>query len=226
MKLLYLSIAFLFFATISVNAQGLSGTVTEAGNNNRLENVFVRDITNKQVALTDKNGKFDIRAEVNHTLIFTLPGYVPDTLFLADDKPKHVELKVQGITLNTVTIAENAAPFDPEKEYPEVYRNSEFALSFSRIFGKQARDARRLKRYFKKEVERRQVDAIFTRSLVSSIVPLKGRDLDNFISLYRPSLAFAKGSTHESIVVYINDSYKQYKALPADKRGMQSLNGN
>jgi hypothetical protein len=219
-------VALLSVITLSAKAQVLSGTVTETGKNTRLENVFIRDLGSKQVALTDKAGAFDIRTLLNHTLIFSLPGYVSDTLFVIDFKPKHIELKQAGISLQAVNIAENRAVFNPEAEYPEVYRNSKFALSPSRMFGKQSRDARRLKRYFKTEVEQRQIDAVFTRALVSSIVPLKGKELENFMAMYRPTLAFAKNSSQQTLVVYINDNYKKFKELPPDKRSLPALSNN
>jgi putative IMPACT (imprinted ancient) family translation regulator len=60
---------------------------------------------------------------------------------------------------------------------------------------------------------------------VSSIVPLKGVDLDNFMSLYRPTFEFVKSNNGETMAAYINDSYKKYMALPADKKKMPKLNG-
>lgn len=225
MKLRYLlTVTAIIFTTAAAHAQLLTGTVVETGKNTRLENVFVKDMGSKQVGLSDKSGDFSIRTSLNHTIILSLPGYVSDTLFVVDFKPKRIELRQQGITLEAVTIAENRAAFNPETEYPEVYEKSKFALSPSRIFGKESRDARRLKHYFKAETEQRQIDAVFTRTLVSSVVPLKGRDLENFMAMYRPTLSFAKSSTQQSMVVYINDSYRKYKELPADKRNLQPLN--
>ncbi|MEO6524814.1 MAG: carboxypeptidase-like regulatory domain-containing protein [Mucilaginibacter sp.] len=221
-----ITLAALFVIALSAKGQVLSGTVTEAGKNTRLENVFIRDIGSKQVALTDKSGEFDIRTSLNHTLIFSLPGYVSDTLFVVDLKTKHIELKQAGISLQAVNIADSKAVFNPEAEYPEIYRKSKFALSPSRMFGKESRDARRLKRYFKNEVEQRQIDAIFTRALVSSVVPLKGKELENFMAMYRPTLAFAKNSSQQTLVVYINDNYKKFKELPPDKRSLPALNSN
>lgn len=223
MKLRYTLIAALFCITISAQAQILSGTVVEAGKNTRLENVFIREIGSKKIALTDKTGSFDIRTALNHTIILSLPGYVSDTLFVTDFKPKHIELQQAGISLQAVNIADSKVPFNPEAEYPEIYERSKFALSPSRIFGKESRDARRLKRYFKTEVEQRKIDAIFTKTLVSSVVPLKGHDLENFMAMYRPSLAFAQNSSQQTLVVYINDCYKKYKLLPPDQRGLPAL---
>lgn len=209
--------------TGSVQAQNvLKGTVYEGKSSRKLSNVFVHDINSKEVALTDNSGNFNIRTVINHTLIFSSPGYVSDTLYLVDLSPKHIELSFRNITLNTVNVTSSRS-FNPREEYPDVYEKSKFALSPSRIFGKEARDARRLKHYFERETEERQIDSIFNAAYVSSVVPLKGQDLENFMSLYRPSLAFLKKTPRPSLTLYLNDSYKKFMALPPEKRGLQKL---
>ena len=202
--------------------QVITGTITDQHKATKLNNVFIRNISNKQIALSDNSGNFDIKASVGNTLIFTLPGYVSDTLYLIDLKPKHVELKQTGIRLSEVSVHETTT-FNPREEYPEVYQKSKFALSLSNWFGKDARDARRLKRYFDNEEQQRKIDKAFNKTLVSSIVPLKGAELEGFMALYRPSPAFVKTSTPQSMTVYINDSYRKFLALPPDKRTLPGL---
>lgn len=209
--------------TGSVQAQTiLRGTVYEGKSARKLANVFVRDINSKEISLTDNSGNFNIRTVLNHTLVFSSPGYVSDTLYLVDLNPKHIELSFRNITLNTVNVTSTRS-FNPREEYPDVYEKSKFALSPSRIFGKEAKDARRLKHYFDREIDERQVDSIFNAAYVSSVVPLKGRDLENFMSMYRPSLAFLKKTPRSSLTLYLNDSYKKFMALPPEKRSLQSL---
>ncbi len=209
--------------TGSVQAQTiLKGAVYEGKSSRKLSNVFVRDINSKEVALTDNSGNFSIRTVINHTLIFSSPGYVSDTLYLVDLSPKHIELSFRNITLNTVNVTSTRS-FNPREEYPDVYEKSKFALSPSRIFGKEAKNARRLKHYFDRETDERQIDSIFNAAYVSSVVPLKGQDLENFMTLYRPTLAFLKKTPRSSLTLYLNDSYKKFMALPPEKRGLQKL---
>jgi len=203
----------------------LKGTVFEGKSSRKMADVFVRDINSKEIALSDNSGNFSIRTLLNHTLIFSSPGYISDTLFLVDLKPKHIELSLRGISLNEVNITSTRA-FNPKEEYPDVYEKSKFALSPSRIFGKEAKDARRLKHYFDRETDERQIDSIFNAVYVSSIVPLKGRDLEDFMSMYRPTLAFLKKTPHSSLTLYVNDSYKKFMALPPEKRSIQPLSPN
>lgn len=206
-------------------AQGLlKGRVYENANGRELPNVFIRDNNSKQLALTEKDGSFSIRTEPGHTLIFDCPGYVSDTLYVIDMAHKKVMMETKTINLREVNINATRQFFDPHKEYPEIYTKSKvYIMSPTTWFSKEGKDARRLKRYFAHEEEERRVDAVFSRGYVGSIVPLKGQELDDFMTLYRPSYAFIKSNNSESLAVYINDSYKKFKALPPEKRKLPKL---
>jgi len=225
MKYPYLILSALLFWAYTVNAQTtVKGTVVELGKNNKMSDVFVRDNQNRQMTLTDSKGNFSIRTETGHTLIFSSPGYVSDTLYVTDFTNKKIELVAQTIALRQVNINAKRETFDAHKEYPEVYTRSKiYPLSPTSWFSKEAKDARRLKKYFKHEEEERHVDEVFTMNYVQSIIPLRGRELENFMTLYRPSYAFIKSNSGPSLAVYINDSYKKYLALPADKRTLPDL---
>lgn len=225
MKYQYLILSALLFLACTVHAQTVvKGTVFELGKNNKMSDVFVRDNQNRQMTLTDSKGNFSIRTETGHTLIFSSPGYVSDTLYVTDFTNKKVELATQTIALRQVNISAKREAFDAHKEYPEVYTRAKvYPLSPTSWFSKEAKDARRLKKYFKHEEEERHVDEVFTMNYVQSIIPLRGQELENFMTLYRPSYAFIKNNNGPSLAVYINDSYKKYQALPADKRTLPDL---
>ncbi|WP_426584784.1 carboxypeptidase-like regulatory domain-containing protein [Mucilaginibacter sp. R-33] len=225
MKYPYLILSALLFWACTVNAQTtVKGTVVESGKNNKMSDVFVRDNQNRQMTLTDSKGNFSIRTETGHTLIFSSPGYVSDTLYVTDFTNKKIEMVTQTIALRQVNISAKRETFDAHKEYPEVYTRAKvYPLSPTSWFSKEAKDARRLKKYFKHEEEERHVDEVFTMTYVQSIIPLRGQDLENFMTIYRPSYEFVKNNNGPSMAVYINDSYKKYLALPADKRTLPDL---
>ncbi|MES2807101.1 MAG: hypothetical protein V4619_00655, partial [Bacteroidota bacterium] len=116
-------------------------------------------------------------------------------------------------------------PFDPRVEYPEVYKKSKvYVLSPSTWFSKEGKDARRLKRYFASEEKERYVDKYYTPKYVATLIPLTGVELENFMALYRPTYEYVKANDGPTLAMFINDSYKKYKALPADQRQLQGLN--
>lgn len=217
-------VAFLFI-TATVHAQDvLKGTVYEKSKSEKLANVFVKDVNNKQITITDNNGNFSIRTLTGHTLIFNSPGFVSDTLYVTDLRPKRVEMVSQTISLRQVNVTATREAFDPHKEYPEVYTKSRVSvMSPSTWFSKEGKDARRLKRYFQHEEEERQIDEAFNVDYVRSVVPLRGAELENFMSIYRPSYAFLKNNNAPSMTAYINDAYKKYQALPANKKALPKL---
>lgn len=226
MKLKIITIVILVFTTGFVYAQApLKGTVEEAGKNTRLSNVFIKDMTNNQLALTDKNGEFEINAATGHTLVFNSPGYVNDTLYVIDMQPKKIKMEVLTIALREVKInARRGTTFNPQQEYPEVYQKSKvYVLSPSSWFSREGKQARRLKRYFATEMQQEKVDEVFNAAYVGSLVPLKGQDLEDFMTMFRPSYAFIKSNGGQSLAVYINDSYKKFMALPPDKRSLDRL---
>lgn len=221
----YFLIVLILIAVVPAMAQGLlKGTVYESGSNNRMSNVFIRNSSNKQITITDNSGNFSIKAETGNLIIFDSPGFISDTLYLIDLAPKKIMMVTKTIALREVSITSTRQAFDPHKEYPEIYTKSKvYIMSPTSWFSKEGRDARKLKRYFVTEEQQRHVDAVFSRAYVGSIVPLKGRDLEDFMTLYRPSYAFIRGNNSESLAVYINDSYKKYQALPPEKRHLPAL---
>lgn len=223
MKLRYIFIAFSCLIVTSVQAQTLRGSVVEEGTKNKMTDVFIRDLNSRQNTLTDTKGEFAIRTAVGHTLVFSSPGYTSDTLYVINLLTRRIEMRSLSIALREVTI--RAAPrFNPQAEYPEVYQRSKvYALSPSSWFGRDGKQARRLKHYFEREVQERHVDSVFSRLYVGSLVPLRGQDLDDFITLYRPTYAFLRSNTGPSLAVYVNDAYKKWQALPEEKRHQQRL---
>lgn len=225
MKLKIITIILLLFTSVFVKAQNtLKGTVEEAGKTIRLSNVFIRDINNNQLTLTDNNGNFEIRSATGHTIIFNSPGYVNDTLYVIDMQPKKIKLEQLTIALRQVNITAKRTGFNPQQEYPEVYQKSKvYVLSPSSWFSKDAKDARRLKKYFAMEQQQEKIDEVFNVAYVSSLVPLKGQELENFMTLYRPSYSIIKSNNGPSLAVYINDSYKKFLALTPSQRAAQQL---
>ena len=225
MRVKYLLIFLCLIICYSVNAQDiLKGTVFEDGTNNRMPNVFIRDNNSKQLTITDKKGNFSVRTETGHVLIFESPGYNSDTLFVADLTTKKIILSTKAIALREVNINATKTTFDPHQEYPDVYTKSKlYVLSPSSWFGKEAVDARRLKNYFKTEAEERHIDQVFSMAYVGSIVPLKGKELEDFITMYRPSYAFLMSNNGPSLATYVNDCYKKFEALPPGKRSLGKL---
>lgn len=221
----YIGVALLLMLAVTLNAQDyIKGHVKEKGSGKRLADVFIKDNNNKQITVTDAKGNYTIRAASGHTLVFSSPGYISDTLYLINTLPKFVELQPSPMSLGEVNVRSTRTVFDPRAEYPEIYRQSKiYPLSLSSIFSREARNARRLKKYFEHEEQEQYVDGIYTKLYVSSIVPLKGKDLDAFMGMSRPSYEFVKSNSGGDLTLYVNDQYKKFIALSPEQRAALSL---
>ncbi|MGY3213202.1 hypothetical protein [Mucilaginibacter sp. HD30] len=221
-------IAALLFLLIAGTASAqdyFKGKVVDSSNDKGLGNVFVKNITKNKITITEDDGKFEIQGTVGNLLIFTSPGYISDTLVVVDTRTLNIRLKENPALLSEVNI-NSSRSFDPHTEYPEIYTKSKvYILSPSTIFSKEAKNARRLKKYFAQEEKERAVDQAFSIAYVSSLIPLRGNELQTFMAIYRPNYDFIQSNSGPTLASYINDSYVKYKALTPEQRKKSSLIG-
>lgn len=210
---------------VTVYAQPLlEGGVREKTSGKKLSDVFVRNINNKEATLTDKNGRYKIRAVSGQQLIFSAPGYISDTLYLVNIQPKFIELLAVPTKLSDVNISATRVAFDPRAEYPDIYEKAKiYPLSPSTIFSRESRNARKLKKYFEHEEQDRYIDSKYTKAYVSGIVPLKGTELEEFMTMSRPTYEFLKKTDGAELVLYVNDKYKQFKTMPSGQQSLQKV---
>lgn len=225
--------ALVLFFSQYVNAQQVQGTVADRASQLKLEQVEVFNQQTRQKTVTNAKGEFSITAVANQTLIFYQPGYLPDTLFLIDTKPVKRYLILNNKLLKTVEVKGGA--FNPRVEYADVYRkaqytklaqNKPFLFYPSRLFSKEGRDARRFKRNLEREIDERKIDRRFNEAAVTAVTPLNGAELDYFMVLYRPKLKQLNNMDEQDFKFYLINSYKEFKALPPEKRTSPSMREN
>ncbi|NRF38329.1 hypothetical protein [Pedobacter foliorum] len=233
MRLIALLLILQCYLVQQVSGQVVTGTVVDRDSRLLLENVEVNNVITKEKATTNAKGEFKIKATVNQTLVFIQPGYFSDTLFLINVKPIRKYMILNNRFLNTVEI--KAEAFQPEIQYADVYRkakvirlaqNQPFALSLSRIFGREGKFARRFKRKLEREVTERKIDQRFNEKVVKALTPLTGAELDYFMVLYRPTIKKLDKMDDDDLKFYLMDAYKEFKALPPEKRISPSLKSN
>src|SRR5690606_17101681 len=101
-------------------------------------------------------------------------------------------------------------------------RRGGIAISPSRIFGKEGKEARRLHDLLIAEKRDRAIMFKFNPLLITSLTPLAGKDLDLFIVKYKPTYEFIEKSDEEQIRLYIMDSFKEFNNLsPEEKEKIQ-----
>ncbi len=217
---------------LSSSGQDVSGVVRDRGLKTTLSGVNVLNKTRGIQSQTGDEGQFNIAAGENEILIFYKAGYLPDTLLLVNTRPLIRNMIPDSKILNTVII--KGDNFSPEVQYAEVYKRAkvltatkESPLTFypTKYFSKEGRFARRFKKKLEREKSERKIDQRFNDGLVKSITPLRDRELDCFMVMYRPTLKTLNKLDKDDLFLYIMNSYKAFKLLPADQRVLPKLRG-
>jgi len=205
-----------------VNAQDFRGIVYELESSSPLWNVTVKNLRTQEEANTNREGQFNIKAELNDYLTFTLPGYLTDTIFIYEEGVRRVymlrdeesialdEILVKRMTDSRLAI-EIAKAQNEGKSVEASQQRGGLRISPSRVFGRKAKQARSKLALLLEEQNNRKVDRIFTPRLIASIVTLNEEELALFRERFRPELKFAETASPEDMRLYILDSYKKFK---------------
>ncbi|HXB93617.1 MAG TPA: hypothetical protein VNU70_00620, partial [Puia sp.] len=101
---------------------------------------------------------------------------------------------------NTPKVAKDRQGSDGVGVTLNVFRNSNTA----------AKQRVHLEKRLEKEEEDYYVDSRYNKDLVIKITRLKGDSLKQFMQRYRPSFEYCRKAANVDILIYINDSYKQF----------------
>ncbi|MEO7211393.1 hypothetical protein [Mucilaginibacter sp.] len=218
-----------------VFAQGIfNGKVFEYKTRIGLANIFIENLGSKQNTLSDKNGKFSLPAKKGDLVLFKGFSYQNDTVLITSLNGIEVFLAPQNMELSQVNISstELAKKFkDYDKEYhgqPVVYHrdrkgNLDGGINIRIHYWKKGEhDKQKLAKKLRDFDTMDQIHELFTPETIGKYVPLAGGEMDNFISLYTPSVKVFT-SKDFNMVAYLSDSYKKYQALPEEKRHPQIL---
>lgn len=219
----------LFVATASLGkAQTLEGIVMELGNSRPIQQVEIKNLTTETTVESNASGEFKIEAETNDLLTFGYPGYRLDTLVVVDYEVKRVYMTplenfniLEDVEITDLSDAQLEEEIRIARERGKSVHTAQgggIAISPSRLFGREAKDARNRHDLLLAERENRVINSKFNEAVITPITPLKGRDLDLFIVKFKPSYEFVEQSDEEQIRLYIMDSYKEFKNMGQEEK--------
>ncbi|RWY55555.1 hypothetical protein [Mucilaginibacter gilvus] len=216
-------------------AQGIfNGKVFEYKTRIGLANIWIENLRNKQNTLSDKTGKFSLPAKPGDLVLFKGFSYKNDTVLVTSLNSAEIFLQSQKIELKQVNISttELAKKFkDYDQEYhgqPMVYHrdregNLDGGINIRIHYWKKGEhDKAKLDKKLRDFETMDHIHGLFTPETIGKFVPLKGDEMDNFISLYTPSVKVFT-SNDFNMVAYLSESYKKYQALPVEKRHPQPI---
>jgi hypothetical protein len=230
--LIFISI---FFFINGANAQQIfTGRVFENKTRIALPGVNVRNLTNKQVTVTDNNGKFNIKATINDILVLTSFTYQTDTLLVIDLKAKEIFMEPKGNMLKEVKVSQSeintgGSMVDPEFHgQSAVYsRNGDGSykggVTFRMWYWKKDEHKRKkLEQKLYEENVKLEIARVFSAQTLSKYISLTHNEMDGFITRYIPTVKVYTANNF-NLLDYINTCYKQYIKLPPEKRVADKL---
>lgn len=236
-NLLLLLVVIVPFKLMAQNS--VSGTVYDFDNRTLpLQNVKVKNLNSNQVVLTKAAGQFTLSARVGDLIEFSAMGYHTDTLFLINLDPKIIFLPGNSTTLREVEIFSAKinpsilAPDPLARPYKRIAteglqgkENNDRAggLLFNLGYGKYRRQQEKIRVLEERDRYQTEINAIFTEAYVSDLVKLKGDDLKNFMSLYRPPEELVKSERPFNYAYYTVKAYHAWLKLSPEEKKISSM---
>jgi len=218
-----LLIVMLLLGNITISfSQEIKGIVYDLETSKKLSDVQIKNLRTNQEVKTDMQGNFTIPGQINDHLGLMIRGYDRDTAFiyqeginriyLVNDKSTIMidEVVVSKITDSRLT-REIERAINNSKAVETSPTRGGLRISPSRLFGKEAKQARSSIEILEIEREQRNVDRVFTDDLILSLIPMERQDLLLFKDGYRPTYEFIKQASKEDLRAYVLDSYAKFK---------------
>ncbi|WP_379024748.1 peptidase associated/transthyretin-like domain-containing protein [Parapedobacter deserti] len=207
----------------------LRGYILELDSGEPLQYVEIKNLNTGAAAESSADGSFSIAVQKNERLRFEYPGYRTDTLVVIEFDIKRIymtpdgssilidEVQIQAMTDSRLQTEIKRA--EEEGQFSEAsQRRGGVRISPSRWFGKEGKQARRRYKLLLAEQDRRKVDARFTPEAIMALTPLKGEELDLYMTKYRPSTKFLSTADEADLRLYIMDTYAEFKDLTPEQR--------
>lgn len=214
--------------------QTITGLVYDLDNKTfPLQDVSVKNLNNNQSTKTRAGGQFSLPAKSGDVLAFSFTGYHTDTLFLIDLSPKVIYLPVNATDLKEVKVVGaklNPSVFGPDPQAEEFKRvktdglrgknNNDKAggLKLNLGYGKYRREEEKIRALEERDKYETEITRIFTEDYVTDLVKLKGQDLKDFMSLYRPTAVLVRAERPFNYDYYTVQAYHKWLKLPEWQR--------
>lgn len=218
-------------------AQGIvSGKVYESVNQLPVEGVSIRNKNTGGGELSDRSGFYSVNASAGDSIEVYILGYKRFKFKVtgsASDAKKNVYLTIEKFNLPEVEVLarrnitrdslnnrrENAALFayrrrSVGKAILGSFFNPVSSLQSLVDMGKNRR-LKHFQAHLVAEERDNYIDSRFTRENVEDITGLKGKELEDFISVNKPSFEFTQNAKEYDMLVYIKEKFAAYTAQKA-----------
>lgn len=203
----------------------ISGVVFEKGSAKRVAKARILNKTSNLFAETNGLGLFQIVAAAGDSIIITRTGFSDQLILITSGNDLVIQL-ARPIQLAEVKITGQTEKQELDEIKREYRRKGSYhagkppllAYIFTpltaiyELVGKTPGQARRFNSYYSREVQQSEIDRRFNPSTIQPITAFEGRDLQNFIQIYRPAFQDMAGWGDYDLVKYIRTSALAFEA--------------
>jgi len=232
MRQIFCFLIFLLSDFVSFGQTFLTGTIRKKENQEVLISVNVFNKTQRKNRLSDEQGNYKIEAQAGDTVLFSYVGYRKDTVritstmlaaqftVLMDLRPASLEAITVGNLSNyqvdSLERRQMYAWIYEQEPQPVIERQRQgdgvgVELNVIPHSSSEVRQRLHLKKRIIKEEEKHYVDFRFSPEYVSHLTHLQGDSLAQFLSRYRPSYDFCRKAVNIDMLVYVNDSFREFQ---------------
>ena len=195
-----------------------------------LQGVSIKNLTNKTLSISDKDGHFAINAKIGDLISFGMLGYQTDTVYLTNLFPKNIYLRLEVNNLNTVNI--NGTKLSPYLDLKNAeakpakqvdYSKERGGLRLNLGYGKFRRDQAKLQELSEREKYEDEISKNFNEATIKALLKFEGPTVKDFMSLYRPTVEQVKAERPFKYDYYTAVAYRSWLRLPADQRKLPPL---
>lgn len=223
-------------AGLAIAQQEVSGIIFDQDTKQRVAKVYIYNTNNDEGVFNNLKGEFSLSANDGDVLIAATEGYFPDTLSVQQDSILVLYLKRSSIMLREVSVVARKSPQEilsqKKEDYNVAYRrgdpgslistgHSGAGLSIDALYSilsREGKNARYLQEIIERDYQNDIIDYRYTPDLVHANTGLEGEALQDFMEQYRPSYYFILESNDYSLVLFIRNSYQQYRRNPHARR--------
>ncbi len=238
MKLRLLIVGLLVIGCFQINAQTvLKGKVVDDMYDRVVMGASIINKNQSKNARSDAGGNYIIPANEGDIILFSSIGFLPDSITVTHDMLRgtyDIALVRKVVLLEEVNVGElNAYQVDSisrREEFEHILTRTNTKLvggkgnaptdgvgvTFSPLshYSKEEKNLRRFKKNYERQEKEYYIDFKFPYNHISKITGLTGDSLRTFMWQYRPEYDFCRKNSHAEMLVYINDSYRDFMDKP------------
>jgi len=214
----------------SVWAQNLNGVVIDMMDKGAITNVIIRNKNNNEMAYSDGQGHFHIKAQPGDSILFYSQGYFPTQMMVPGnpangDVFRTVSMKRKAIILPEVSIGPGWTPYQLDSiERRQIYRGALDQKKTTSVFSpaslladnisRKAKQRWRFQKNYAQWEQQKFKDTRYAPDEVNKLTGLQGDSLAAFMNAYPMPYDYARTASDLEVKMWIKYNYRQWIKHP------------